>query len=117
MKIVSLVWRLGRPGHEKANAFLKASFDEALKKSKSLDDCHEIVAAMVSVSHPDATDAFVAAFEKHNKKVDYHVYWFARMIPDLPKAALSRLESLLPGVTERVADQLIGYLQQLRDKK
>jgi hypothetical protein len=117
LKNLSLVRQLGRPGHAGANKFLKESFDAILKKSKSLDECHEVVASMAFASHPDATDAFLAAFDKHSKKTDYYGYWFARLIVDLPKEALPRIEALLPTLPDRVADNMIGYIQQLREKK
>jgi hypothetical protein len=117
LKRVGLVRQLGRPGHAASSAFLKEAFAPALKNSKSLDELHEVVAAMLYSGHPDATDAFIAAFEKHCKKSDYHVYWFARLIPDLPKEALPRIEALLPNVNDRIADQMIGYIQELREKK
>ena len=117
LKNVSLVRQLGRPGHAGANKFLKDTFDEVLKKSKSLDDCQEVVAGMIQAAHPDAADAFVAAFQKHNRKATYYSYWFTRLIPELPKEALPKLEALLPNMSDAFADNLLGYIQQLRDKK
>jgi hypothetical protein len=116
-KDLNLVWRLIRPGHARANAFLKETFDAVIKKSKSLDECHEVVAAMVKAKHPEATDAFLAAFEKHSKKADYYVYWFGRLIPELPPSAVPQLEALVPKLSDKVADSLLGYIQQLREKK
>lgn len=113
---LNLVRQLVRPGHAAANRYLKGMFDETLKKASSLDQCHEVVAAMVAAEHPDATDAFLAAFEKHGKKASYFSYWFAQLVPDLPKAALPRLEALLPTLTDRMADSLLGYIEQLRMK-
>jgi hypothetical protein len=71
---------------------------------------------MVYGAHPEATDAFIAAFEKQ-KKNDYYAYWFAHLIPDLPKSALPRLEALVPTLGDRAADSVLDYIQQLRDKK
>ena len=113
---LNLVRQLVRPGHAAANRYLKGMFDETLMRSTSLDQCHEVVAAMVAAEHPDATDAFLAAFEKHGKKASYFSYWFAQLVPDLPKAALPRLEALLPTLTDRMADSLLGYIEQLRMK-
>ncbi len=114
---LGLVRQLGRSGHAGANEFLKKTLDAVLKKSKTLDDCHEVVACMVFAGHPEATDAFIAAFEKHGKKPSYYIVGFARLIPDLPKSALPRLEALLPNLGEKVADSLLDGIQQLRDKK
>jgi hypothetical protein len=115
LKDLSLVRALIRPGHAGANKFLKETFDAVLKKAKSLDDCHEVVSAMVYGGHPEATDAFLAAFEKQKK--DYYTYWFAHLIPELPKSALPRLEALVPTLGDRAADSVLDYIQQLRDKK
>lgn len=113
---LGLIQQLARPGHDGANAFLKETFDAVMKKSKSLDDCHEIVTSMVLAGHPDATEAFVAVFEKHATKADYYAYWYGRLIPDLPKSAVPRLEALVPALSDRAADSLLDYIQQLRDK-
>lgn len=121
LKHIGLVRQLGGPDHAGAHKFLKETFDAVLKKSKSLEECHEVVACMIHVAHPDAIDAFVAAFEKHAGKPDTHFYWFARLIPELPKEALPRVEALLPkqlsNLHDQFADHLIGFIQQLRDKK
>jgi len=116
IKHLGLIRRLGRPGHDGANAFLKETFDALMKKSKSLDDCHEIVSSMVQTGHPDATDAFITAFQKHAKKAEHHAYWYGQMIPNLPKSAVPRLEALIPTLSDRAADCLLDYIQQLRDK-
>lgn len=116
-KHLGLVRQLGRPGHATANAFLQQTFDAVLKKSKSLDECHEVVASMVLAGHPQATEAFIAAFERHAKKSNYYAYWFARLIPDLPKSAVPKLEALLPSLEDKVADSLLDCIQELRDKK
>lgn len=116
IKHLGLIQQLARPGHDGANAFLKETFDAVMKNSKSLDDCHEIVTSMVLAGHPDATEAFVAVFEKHATKADYYAYWYGRLIPDLPKSAVPRLEALVPTLSDRAADSLLDYVQQLRDK-
>ena len=117
LKNLSLVRQLARPGHAGTNAFLKSTFDTVIKESKSIEECQEVVAGMVVAEHLDATDAFVAAFEKHHNQTDYYSYWFVRLIPELPKSALPKLEALLPTLNDKAADSMIGYIQQLRDKK
>src|SRR5262249_34025769 len=57
---LGLVRSLIRPGHAGANALLSETFADVLKKAKSLNECHEVVAAMVYAQHPEATDAFIA---------------------------------------------------------
>jgi hypothetical protein len=113
---LELVHHLIRPGHTAADAFLKKTFAAALKKAKQSSDCHQAVSAMVQAQHPDATDALIAVLEKFGKKVDYYGYWFGHQIVDLPKSAVPRLEALMPSLSERNADNLMGYIQQLREK-
>lgn len=115
---LDLVRALIRPGHAGANAFLKKTFDESFKKAKQLQDCHEVVHTMIQARHPDSVDAFLAVLEKFGKKTDYYFgYWFGRLIPDLPRSALPRLEVLIPTLDERIADSLMGYMQELRAKE
>jgi len=116
MRDLGLVRQLARPGHAAVNAFLKESFAEIVKKAKSLEECHDVVAAMIRAEHPEATNAFIAAFQKQ-KKNDYYAYWFARLIPELPKSALPQLEALVPTLGDRAADSVVDYMQQLREKK
>jgi len=111
-----LVYQLIRPGHAAANAFLKKSFDETLKKGKQLNDYHDLVASMIRAAHPEATDAYVAVLEKFGKKADYVGYWIGNLIVELPKTAIPRLEALIPTLNDRVADSILGYIQQLREK-
>jgi hypothetical protein len=116
MEHLALVHQLIRPGHAAANAFLTATFSASLQKAKQLHDCHDVVASMVRASHPEATDALVAVLEKLGGKHDYLVYWIGNLIVELPKAALPRLEALIPQLNDKVADSLLGYMQQLREK-
>ncbi len=114
---LSLVRQLVRPGHQAAEAFLTDSFAAILKKSKSLDDCQECVAGLVYAQAPGAVDAFIAALEKHAGKAAYTVYWFGRLIVDMPKSALPKLEAIVPTLKDQVADRLLDYMQELRDRK
>jgi hypothetical protein len=116
MKNLALVRSLIRPGHAAANAYLKEAFDEAFKKAKHFHDCHEVLAGMIAAAHADATDAYVATLEKFGNKADYFGDWYGRLVVDLPKSALPRLEAMIPHLNERVADSLLGYMQQLREK-
>jgi hypothetical protein len=112
-----LIRQLIRPGHTAANAYLTQTFAATIKSAKHLHDCHEVVACMIFAHHPEATDAYVTALEKFGTKADYFGYWFGHLVVELPKSALPRLEALIPSLNDRVADNLLGYLQQLREKK
>jgi len=117
MEHLGLVRQLIRPGHAAANAYLQKTFCETLKKSKQPHDCYDVVAAMIHADHPEATDAYLAVLEKFGVRTDYFGYWFGNLIVDLPKSALPRLEALIPTLNDKVADSLLGYIQQLREKK
>ena len=111
-----LVGRLIRPGHAAANAFLSKTFAAQFKTAKQMHECHEVVAAMVRAAHADAIDAVIATLEKFGDKTGYYGYYLGHLVADLPKSALPRLEALIPKLPERVADSLLGFMQQLRDK-
>ena len=112
----NLVGRLIRPGHAAANTYLSKSFTQQFKSSKHIHDCHEVVAAMVAAEHPDATDAVIAMLEKFGDKSGYYSYYVGHLVGGLPKSALPRLEALIPKLHDNVADALLGFMQQLRDK-
>jgi hypothetical protein len=115
LKHLGLVRSLIRPGHAGANAFLSETFAAVLKKAKALNDCYEVTAAMVEAQHPKAVDAFIAAMQKQ-KKNDYSAYWFFPLVLHLPKSAVPKLEAMIPNLSDKTADTLLGYIQQLRDK-
>ncbi len=113
---IGLIAALVRPGHAATERFLTQAFDAVLKSSKTLPDCYDVVATMVRASHPKTTDAYVAAMEKHAGKADYASYWFLRLVPELPREAIPRLEALVPMLHDRVADGFVANLEQLRQK-
>jgi hypothetical protein len=113
---LNLVRRLMRPGHNAAHDFLHTTFQETFKKAKQLADCYAVVEAMIAAEHPEAADAFVAVLERFGKRVDYYAYGWAQLIPSLPRSALGKLEAMIPKLNEQVADSLLGYIQQLREK-
>ena len=114
---LELVQALARPGHAAANKLLAQAFDERLKKSKDLWECAQIVQTMVRIQHPAATDATIAVIAKHAKgNQGYGLYWIGQLIPQLPKEALPKLEALLPTLPEKVIDQLLDYVTQLKNR-
>jgi hypothetical protein len=115
MKHLGLIRLLIRPDHAAANTFLKKTFSETFAKAKQLQDCQEVVDCMIHAQHLEATDAAVAVIEKFGKKTDYYGF-FVNLLADLPKSALPRLEALVPHVSDRMSDTLLGAIQQLRAK-
>jgi len=112
---LELVMGLARAGHEAANRLLAGAFSERLKKSKDLWECGQILQTMVRVQHPAATDATIAAIQKFAQgNQGYGLYWIGQLIPNLPKDALPKLEALLPTLPDKVIDQLLDYVTQLK---
>lgn len=113
---VNLVARLIRPGHAGANRLLSETFAEQIKSAKHIYDYQGVVAAMVRAQHPEATDAAIAIIEKANDKGGYVGYYLGHFVAELPKSALPRLEALIPKLNDHLADVLLVYLQQLRQR-
>ncbi len=119
LKNLELVGTLARPGHAGSNALLSEEFAAAFKKSKAIHECYGLLATQVRVQHPDATDNLLAALEKHasaKTKNNWVGFNICRLIPDLPKSAIPRLEELLPKLHEKVIDQLADYVAELKAK-
>ena len=118
MKHLGLVSALGRPGHAGAEAFLQAEFDEQFKKPRrQLSDFDDLLSLMVYVKHPRATDNLLAAYERTIGKANAYTYWYYHLIPDLPKAALPRLEAVVPRLKGAELDRFVEAVQELRAKK
>lgn len=118
IKHLGLMSAAARPGHRAADAFVKAEYDALTKKTKSREAIpeSEVVTVMVRLQHADATDAVLAAFEKTVGKNWHNDTWFCRMVPWLPKAAIPRLEAVLPKLEGREADRWVEAVQALRDR-
>ena len=111
---VELVCQLARPGHAASNRFLS----DQLAKLKKTHDAQEVLRTMVRVKHPEATDALIEAIKSQAKETGHHYfsYWYGRMIADLPKSSLPRLEELLPTLPDKMVDQLMDSVLALKNK-
>jgi hypothetical protein len=75
---------------------------------------------MIRVDHPGATDAvieLIKKFARAKSTYGYYAfsYWVGRLIPRLPRAeALPKLEALLPTLPEKMIDQLLDYVTELK---
>jgi hypothetical protein len=60
----------------------------------------------------------IAAYDKFvlNAKGYTYDYWYTRIIPELPRSAISTLEAFLPKLNDRAADNWLEAIQQLREK-
>jgi hypothetical protein len=114
---LGLVHAAGRPGHAGTIAFLSKRFDEDLKK-KGSGNANDILLTMARLQHPGAADALIAAYDKFvlNAKGYTYDYWYTRIIPELPRSAISTLEAFLPKLNDRAADNWLEAIQQLREK-
>jgi hypothetical protein len=113
-----LVQALALPGHPGANRLLSASYEQQFKKSKDVHELGTLLQTMVRVHHPAAADAVLAVIEKHAASAhSYVINWIAQLIPELPKAAAPRFEALLPTLPEKVIDQVLEYVTQLKNRE
>jgi len=111
-----LVQALAVPGHAGANALLTKLFRARLGKAGEDHELIGILDTMIRVDHPEASDATIELIKKYAKaKSPYSYYWIGHLIPRLPKAeALPRLEALLPTLPEKMIDQLLDYVTELK---
>jgi hypothetical protein len=73
--------------------------------------------ALVRVEHPEATEAVIAAIQKRAKDGQTYGYdWLGRLITQLPSADAPKLEALLPSLPEKVIDQLVDYVAELKNR-
>ena len=113
---LDLVEMLAVPGHAKANDLLGRQFKQRMAKSKDEHESVGIIATMARVQHPQATDAAIELIQKLAKSKYGYYYWVGRLIPQLPKAeALPKLEALLPTLPEKMIDQLLDYVTELKN--
>jgi hypothetical protein len=103
---------LAVPGHRKANQFMQDKLGEKLKRGNNEFEAYSILAAMIRVQHPAATDSVVAAIKRFSKQAE--VYFFATLIPSLAKAAVPQLESLLSTLPERAVDIVSDNIEELK---
>jgi hypothetical protein len=116
LKRLNMVHALARPNHAGAQTFAQASFDAAIKKAKSPDDVHNELLLMMRLEHPGMVEAFFAAIGKRGKKSYYYHYWFARLIPRLPKDTIPRLEELIATMSDDEAGYWLDAIQEVRTK-
>ena len=115
-----LVQALAVPGHAGASEFLTTLFRQGLGRAAKEYELSEVLETMIRVGHPGATDAVIEVIEKFARaKSTYGYsgisYWVGRLIPRLPRAeALPKLEALLPTLPEKMIDQLLDYVTELK---
>jgi hypothetical protein len=114
---LDLVQELAVPGHAGANKLLSKTFEEQLKKSRDPYEVGSVLRTMVRINHPDATDAVIATIKKHAKAArGYTMYMIPPLITQLPKEAVPKLEAMLPELPEKVMDQVLGHITELKSR-
>jgi hypothetical protein len=115
-----MVQALAVPGHAGANELLGTLFRKGIAKSGDEYGVTDVLDAMVRVGHPGATDAVVELLKKCARGKSpsgyYWIgYWVGQQIPRLPRAeALPKLEALLPTLPEKMIDQLLDSVTELK---
>jgi hypothetical protein len=118
---LEMVTVLARPKHPGTIQLLAKTMDEALKK-KGSDigfETSSVLETMCKIDHPKVVDYFLATLERVGKTKTqryYYTYWLLRLIPDLPNSAAPKIEALVPSLNEKVIDEIVPYLEQLKAK-
>lgn len=114
---IDLVQALVVPGHAKANDMLLKVFRQRLAKSADDYELLGILGTLIRMRHPKATDATIELLKKQAKaRRTYGHYWLGHLIPGLPKEeAVPKLESLLPTLPEKMVDELVDYVTELKN--
>jgi hypothetical protein len=111
---LELVCDLARPNHEPTHRFLSAE----LTRIKKPYEAHRVLETIVRTRHPEAADIVIDAIRKLAKETSYYYYgyWFGRIISELPKSALPKIEELLPTLPEKMIDALMDSVLALKNK-
>jgi hypothetical protein len=110
---LDLVCHLARPGHAKTENFLLKKLDD----TKSTDE-HGILKTMVRINHPEATDVIIESLKKQAKSTHYYVgYWYGSLIASLPRSSFAKIDALLPTLPEKMVDQLMESVMELKNKQ
>lgn len=115
---VTLVCSLARSNHEGCAAFLSRALKSSLAKKDASHDVVQILSTMLKIGHSESTDGLIEAITSATAKKSayYHTFWLARLIPELPVAAVAKVEALLPSLPEKVLDEFAPYVQTLKDR-
>ena len=111
-----LIQALAVPGHEGSNKMLSSILTRPWPRSKEPHEIGSILSTMIRVEHPDATDSMIALLRKRARaRYRYGFYWIGHLIPRLPPAeAVPKLEALLPTLPEKMVDELLDYVTELK---
>jgi hypothetical protein len=96
---LELVQSLAVPNHAAANRLLSQALEQF-------------------TGYPGAADAATATITKFSRSTHhYGLYWIVQLIPELPKESLPKFDALLPTLPDKVIDQVLDYVTQLRNRQ
>lgn len=112
-----LVYALCMPGNSKANAALSKALSEACSAGND-GEAMPALQTMVRIHHPGATDAVIDLLKRGSKsKSRYGNYWITSLIPLLPPdEAVPKLEALLSTLPDKLVDQLLDSVAELKSR-
>jgi hypothetical protein len=111
------VHALAVPGNAQANALLTKVFSESCRAGDERES-FAALSTMVRIEHPGATDAVIELLKHSAKsKSHYSYYWIGHLIPKLPRdEAVPKLDALLPTLPEKLIDQLLDSVAELKNR-
>ncbi len=112
---VELVSLLAKPGNTAVGKVLMNALDQGLTK-KSISEIVTALTALVRIQHADAADAVIKTIVQHSKGAGYGLWWAGRLIPELPKSAIPKLETMLKSLPEKRIEELLDYVTELKNK-
>lgn len=93
------------------NEYLEAKVVSLLKKSARVYEIRNVVAVMIRIGHPQATDAWIQGVQKLNSKSSgYGLYWLTQLASELPKSEVAKIEAILPTLPDSAADDIVAAL-------
>jgi hypothetical protein len=97
---------------------LAETFQSKIKGKADEQDLLHVLDGLIEIEHPGATNCFIQTLQKvtASKRPYYAVYWLMQMIPKLPLDAAAKIEAVLPSLPDKVVDEVLPFLQQLKAK-
>jgi hypothetical protein len=117
---LELIVELAAPGNAKLEAFVAQAIEVELTRTGSgyNRDLNTLVQCLVQIAHPKTVPLFLSVMERQLKRArhDWETHGILRLIPDLPAAAITPLEALIPKVDDRLLDAYVGHLDELKQR-
>jgi hypothetical protein len=107
---VELAASLAFPGHAALDQFLLHSFAQKDANRGML------LAAMVRAKHPAATDCAIALIQQLAAESRPRLGWLTHSIAKLSKAAAGELEALIPTLPEKLGDDVLQCVIELKQR-